>query len=140
MNRPMGVCFVVAVLSLLALSAASAQVPRSDQAVTLRSEDLVAKFGFPFVNKGNKSLASCEPITACGPAYGYGSCASWSTYTECGDLYCSATARGCGPCGDERCVGPGLEQKYEAYRICFNQLGESCTQWTRVSYTDSCGC
>lgn len=136
MNRPMRVCFVVAVLFLLALSAVSAQMARSDEAVPLRSEDLVARFGSPFVTQ---SFAACQPITACGPAFGYGSCASWSSYTECGDLYCSANARGCGACG-ERCSGPGLEQKYEAYRICFNQFGESCTQWSRLSYTDSCGC
>jgi len=136
MNRPLRVCFVVAVLSLLALSAASAQVVRSDGAVTLSSEDLVARFGSPFVTE---SFGACNAITACGPAYGYGSCASWSSYTECGDLYCSATARGCGACG-ERCVGPGMEQKYEAYRVCFNSSQQSCIQWSRVSYTDSCGC
>jgi hypothetical protein len=135
MNRPMRVCFVVAVLSLLALSAASAQVARSDKAVTLSSEDLVARFGFPAVTK---SFDACQPITQCGPAYGYGSCASWSSYTECGDLYCSGTARGCGACG-EICVGRGWEQQYEAYRICFNQFGESCTQWARFSDTVSCG-
>lgn len=136
MNQPMRVCFVLAALSLLTLSAASAQVARPGGAVPLRSEDLVAQFGSPFMTA---SFGACQPITACGPAYGYESCASWSSYTECGDLYCSATAQGCGACG-ERCVGPGLQQKYEAYRICFNQFGESCTQWARVSYTDSCGC
>lgn len=137
MNGLMRVCFVVAVLSILVLSAASAQVAGRGEAVTLSSEDFAARFGSPFVIQ---SAGACQPITPCGPQYGYESCASWSSYTECGDLYCSATARGCGPCGDERCVGPGLVQQYETYRICFNALGESCTQWSRVSYTDSCGC
>ena len=138
MSRYARASLVVAILSILVLPAASAQVARWDQAVPLSSEDLVARFGSRFMTE-SLSFAACQPITACGPAYGYGSCASWSTPTECGDLYCSATARGCGACG-ERCVGPGLEQKFESYRICFNQLGESCVQWSRVSYTDSCGC
>ncbi len=136
MNQPMRVCFVVAVLLIAALSVASAQGARPDEAVTLRSEDFVARFGSPSMTK---SYAACQPITACGPAYGYGSCASWSSYTECGELYCSGVARGCGACG-ELCVGFGLEQQYESYRICFNQFGESCTQWSRFADTYSCGC
>ena len=67
MNRAMRVCFVVAVLPILGLSAASAQVARSDEAMTLSSEDLVARFGFQVATK---SFAACQPITACGPAYG----------------------------------------------------------------------
>jgi hypothetical protein len=108
-----------------------------DQSVTLRSEDLVS-WEWP----GTTKAAACHGSVSCQP--NYPSCASWSTYTDCGDPYCGAT-RGCGECNcDEwgHCIcgpGPAWRQSRERFRVCFDSLGNSCTEW-QTYLTATCGC
>jgi hypothetical protein len=94
----------------------------------LRSEDLVS-FDWPSVSK-----AACHGTVSCQPAYP--SCASWSSYANCEDPYCGSGAH-CGDCTcDEfRCFcgpGPALKQKEERFRVCFDQYGNSCTEWQQL--------
>jgi hypothetical protein len=180
MNGPTRVSFVVAVLSILALSAVPAEAARCgpcevvqercsancfgldrgeiggclmacdneaavcscDEAVTLRSEDFVARFGSPeMAGLGVTELAAaCHSTTACGTAYP--SCASWSGYYDCGDPFCGSV-RGCGECEGEfppLCPGPGMKQRRERYRVCFNNLGQSCTEYQLTLVNLSCEC
>jgi hypothetical protein len=107
-----------------------------DQAVSLRSEDLVA-WEWPGTNKA----AACNGTVSCQP--NYPSCASWSTYTACGDPFCGSGAR-CGDCTcDEiRCFcgpGPAWKEPQERFRVCFDAWGNSCTEWQKLTYV-SCGC
>lgn len=105
-----------------------------DQAVSLRSEDL-AVWGWPITTK-----AACHGSVSCQP--NYPSCASWSGYSNCGDPFC-----GIGPCGEcfcefGRCFcekGPALKQSRERFRVCFDQFGNSCTEWQQTLIS-SCGC
>jgi hypothetical protein len=174
MNGPLRVSFVVAILSILAFSAGSAQAARCspcrvvhqrcsancfgldkaeiggclvacdneaatcscDEAVTLSSEDFVARFGPPGMTE---LTAACHSTTPCGSAYP--SCASWSNYTACDDPYCVHFLHGCGDCGPEDpCLGPGLQQRIERFRVCFNAQGQSCTQYQLSFVTQQCGC
>jgi hypothetical protein len=104
-----------------------------DEAVSLRSEDLVP-FAWPSHTK-----AACHPITSCQPDYP--SCASYSSYSDCDDPFC-----GFGPqCGDDcpefgPCPGPALKQRRERFRVCFNAQGQSCTEWQRTMINLGCGC
>jgi hypothetical protein len=104
-----------------------------DEAVTLRSEDLVP-FDWPSLTK-----AACHPITSCQPDYP--SCASWSGYSDCDAPFC-----GFGPqCGDDcpefgPCPGEAMKQRRERFRVCFNALGQSCTEWQRTMINLGCGC
>jgi hypothetical protein len=104
-----------------------------DEAVTLRSEDLVP-FAWPNVTK-----AACHPITSCQPAYP--SCASWSGYSDCDDPFCGFAPQ----CGDDcpefgPCPGPAMKQRRERFRVCFNEFGQSCTEWSRTMINLGCGC
>ena len=176
MNGSMRVLFVVAVLSVLALSAAPAQAARCgpcevvqerctvnclgrdkaeigaclmacdneaatcscDEAVTLRSEDFVARTGS--LGVVTDFAAACHSTTPCGTAYP--SCASWSGYYDCDDPFCGSV-RGCGECeGDfpRFCPGPGMKQRGERYRVCFNNLGQSCTEYQLTLINLGCGC
>jgi hypothetical protein len=107
-----------------------------DEAVTLSSEDFVARFGSPAVT----GLAeACHSTTPCGTAYP--SCASWTPYDDCGDPRCVFAVQGCGACGlEDPCIGKGLRQSIERYRVCFNAMGESCTEYQRSDYILGCGC
>jgi hypothetical protein len=108
-----------------------------DQTVSLRSEDLVS-WEWPSMTK-----AACHAIVSCQP--NYPSCAGWSSYSNCGDPFCGV-ALGCGECVcDEfgcQCEagGPAMKQFRERFRVCFNQAGNSCTEWQRASVTLGCGC
>lgn len=104
-----------------------------DEAVTLRSEELV-EWEWPSLSK-----AACHSTTPCGSAYA--SCAGWSSYADCGDLFCG-TGMGCGSnCNPFKpCFGPALQQWRERFRVCFNEFGQSCTEWQRVVLTYECGC
>lgn len=107
-----------------------------DNVANLRSEDLVG-FDWP-----SQSKAACHGNVSCQP--NYPSCASWSSYSNCEDPFCGVGAH-CGECTcDIKCIcgpGPALKQKEERFRVCFDQFGNSCTEWqtlTLSSCDDSC--
>jgi hypothetical protein len=116
-----------------------------DEAVTLSSEDFVARFGFPEATKLSSPFvtelaAACHSTTPCGTAFP--SCASWSGYSDCDDAFCGSV-RGCGECEEEFprfCPGPGMKQWRERFRVCFNALGQSCTEYQRTLISLGCGC
>jgi hypothetical protein len=104
-----------------------------DEAVTLRSENLVS-FDWPPVTK-----AACHAIVSCQPDYP--SCASWSSPTNCDDPFCGVAPQ----CGDDcpefgPCPGPAMKQRQERFRVCFNSLGQPCTEWGRLIINLGCGC
>lgn len=107
-----------------------------DQSVTLRSEDLV--WERPDVT----TKSACHGTVSCQP--NYPSCASWSSYSDCGDAVCGFGPR-CGECTcDEwgHCFcgpGPAWRQPRERFRVCFDSLGNSCTEWQTFT-SISCGC
>jgi hypothetical protein len=91
--------------------------------------------------------AVCQPTTtnSCVNA-GYGSCASWSGFYDCGDL------SACNELGCPRrvCYGTTRDscttvydgsssQGTNRYRVCFNAAGESCTEYEKSSRL-ICGC
>lgn len=123
----------------------AAAICSCDEAVTLRSEDVVAKFAEAAKSAKSPwpdptaSAAACHSTTPCGS--GYSSCASWSTFIDCGDPYCGF-AIGCGECSGGQCEpgGPGTKQNLERYRVCFNSQGQQCTEYQRSSITLYCGC
>ncbi|MEA2563664.1 MAG: hypothetical protein QOH06_5168 [Acidobacteriota bacterium] len=133
--------FITALL-LLVLSAGAVQ---AQEAATMNSEDFVARFGFQASpTSGLKVVtafaAACHSTTPCGSAYG--ACANWSSFSDCGDQFCGA-ALGCGECdewGHCEAYGPALKQLRERYRVCFNQLGQSCTEYQLAASTGGCGC
>lgn len=113
-----------------------------DEAVTLSSEEFVAKFGSSAGSPGPVTdfAAACHSTTTCGTAYP--SCASWSGYSDCDDPFCSSV-RGCGENCDEfdpLCLGPGMKQRRERFRVCFNALGQSCTEYQRTQVNLGCEC
>jgi hypothetical protein len=109
-----------------------------DQSVSVRSEDLAAWKGLDTTTKA----AACHGTVSCQP--NYPSCASWSSYADCGDLTCGFGPK-CGDCTcDEfgRCFcgpGPAWRQPRERFRVCFDSLGNSCTEWQGLT-SISCGC
>lgn len=120
-----------------------------DEPATLNSEDFVARFGEQ-PGPGAKPEAglklvtdfsvACHSTTPCGSAYG--SCAGYSSYSDCGDPVCGLTM-GCGECdewGHCQAAGQGLKQLKERYRVCFNSTGQSCTEYQRTQVTLSCEC
>lgn len=107
-----------------------------DGPVTLRSEDLVQR-GWASVTKA----AACHGNVSCQP--NFPSCASWSSYSACGDPFCDEGPR-CGDCFCEggHCFcdpGPALKSTQERFRVCFDQFGNSCTEW-QVVLNSRCGC
>lgn len=106
-------------------------------AVTLRSEDLV-QWGLVSINK-----AACHESVSCQP--NYPSCASWSSYSTCGDPFCEFQFA----CGERICYeggicvpqgGPARHEPYERFRVCFDQFGNSCTEWYRLNIYSCGGC
>jgi hypothetical protein len=109
-----------------------------DEPPTLSSEDYVARSGLQV--ESVLKTAACHSTTACGPEYG--SCAAWSSYSDCGDPFCGV-ALGCGECDEwGRCEagGPAMRQARERYRVCFNAQSQPCTEYQRAWITLSCGC
>ncbi len=107
-----------------------------DQAVGLRSEEIV-NFEWP-----SEAKAACHGVVSCQP--NYPSCASWSSYADCGDLVCGNAPK-CGECycDEFRCwcgPGPAWKQSSERFRVCFDQYGNSCTEWQKIvtNYCDDC--
>jgi len=127
----------------------AAAVCSCDAPATLNSEDFVAKFGpqpGPAANAeaGIKVVTdfsvACHSTTPCGSAYG--ACANWSGFSNCGDPFCGA-GLGCGECdewGHCEAYGPAMKQLRERYRVCFNPLGQSCTEYQLAATTGACGC
>lgn len=105
-----------------------------DGPATLRSEDLV-DWGVVSLTK-----AGCHPSVLCPSSYA--SCAGWSAPSQCDAVYCQDESW----CGDPWCDngcdpdgGPASHAPYEQFRVCFDQFGNSCTEW--VSYDAVfCGC
>ncbi|HET9226984.1 MAG TPA: hypothetical protein VFR31_09975 [Thermoanaerobaculia bacterium] len=113
----------------------AAAVCSCDEVVTLRSEDVVARSGD--LRSLTAFSAACHSTTPCGAAYP--SCASWSGYANCGDPFCGF-ARGCGECEDFPCPGPAMKQQRERFRVCFNEIGQSCTEYQSTLITLGCDC
>lgn len=110
-----------------------------DDVVTLRSEDLVS-FEWP---SSSTKAAACHSTTPCGTAYP--SCASWSSYSDCGDPICGVAnhcGEDCPSCefGPCPCFGPATRQFRERFRVCFNSAEQSCTEWQRTNILLGCGC
>lgn len=109
-----------------------------DEPDILSSEEYVARFAPELIT--DLKAAACHSTTPCGSAYG--SCAAWSSYSDCGDPFCGI-AFGCGECnewGQCEAGGPAEKQYRERFRVCFNAQGQSCTEYQRTSSTGSCGC
>lgn len=116
-----------------------------DDKVTLSSEEYVARWGNLLATKAG----ACHSTTAC-PAE-YGSCGTWSSYSDCGDPWCGVW-RLCdcylGPAGSpspnmpicDPGFGDALRQFRESYRVCFNASGQPCTEYQRTSVVLGCGC
>lgn len=112
-----------------------------DEPVTLRSEDLVEQ-GFVSFSE----FTSCNPVVSCQP--GYPSCASWSSYSGCGEPFCDLEeeCEDCSHCDPEiefpECLcnpGPAHHEIFERFRVCHNQFAEPCVEWQRtVGFL--CGC
>lgn len=118
-----------------------------EEEVTLSSEEYVARWGNGLVTAAGEGLittaGACHDTTPCPSEFA--SCASWSSYSDCGDPFCSV-ARFCGddcgwcefgPCP---CFGPALRQWRERFRVCFNAAGQSCTEYQRLGTVLGCGC
>ena len=114
----------------------AAAVCSCDEAATLSSEEYVAKRGLKVVTAFSEA---CHSTTPCGSEYG--SCAGWSSFSDCGEQYCGY-AVGCGLCDEWQCEygGPALRQDLERYRVCFNQYSQPCTEYQRSSSNYGCGC
>jgi hypothetical protein len=92
------------------------------------------------------ALGVCMPsnVNACVNA-GYGSCASWSSWSNCGDgPGCTATS--CRFCEYEPgypkpfCYyGKKYTESMNRYRVCFNASGASCTEYDLYAYS-GCDC
>lgn len=104
-----------------------------DEEPTLSSEWYVEQFGNTLAVKSG----ACHDTTPCPTEYG--SCGSWSAYSDCGDPWCGVY-RFCGSCPETWCFGEATRQNQERYRVCFNSTGQSCTEWQRISTVVGCGC
>jgi hypothetical protein len=95
-----------------------------DGAVTLRSEDLV-EWGLVSLNKEE----ACHGPVSCQP--NYPSCAGWSPLYACGEPSCVQGSYTCLGCDEESCPEPPtvLAHHSERFRVCFDQFGNSCTEW-----------
>jgi hypothetical protein len=96
----------------------------------------------PAFDFASLTKAACHGNVSCQP--NYPSCASWSGYSDCGDPFCGLALG----CGEEICDewgfcrpgrGPAWRQPRERFRVCFDQFGNSCTEWQQ-SVSISCGC
>lgn len=121
------------VACLMGCDNAAALCARDDQP-TLSSEWYAEQFGNLLATKAG----ACHDTTPCSSEYG--SCGSWSGYSDCGDQYCGVYRYCGGGCGEPLCFGDATRQWQERYRVCFNGAGQSCTEYQRVSTVVGCGC
>jgi hypothetical protein len=85
-----------------------------------------------------RAADACHGTVSCQP--NYPSCAGWSGYADCGDPLCGIY-RWCGDCGDPfGCWDPATRQTRERFRVCFDQFGNSCTEWQSTLVLVACGC
>lgn len=110
-----------------------------DEPATLSAEEYVERFD-PGLKLVTELSAACNSTTPCGSEYG--ACTNWSTYTACGDPFCgpSTACKICDEWGQCTAAGPAMKQFRERYRVCFNPLGQSCTEYQRTATSGSCGC
>jgi hypothetical protein len=111
-----------------------------DEPATLGAEEYLARFDLIQKAVSGTKAAACHSTTPCGSYYG--ACTNWSSFTDCGDLFCGPVF-GCGECdewGHCEAGGPGLKQLRERYRVCLSALNEACTEYTRTSSNAGCGC
>lgn len=89
----------------------------------------------------------CPTANTC-PAE-YGSCSSWSQATTCSDAACGSdtcTTRKCVDWEKPHCLEweitsvPARWDSSWSYRVCFNQAGSACTEYTIWSRIKTCGC
>jgi hypothetical protein len=131
-------------LALVALPRPAAADERGGSAADFAAEiaaqtaaprsDLVPQWARPSLAKAE----ACHSTTPCGAAYP--SCAGWSGYTDCGDPQCGIY-RWCGDCGDPfGCWDLATRQRRERFRVCFDQFGNSCTEWQNTLVLVACGC
>jgi|GEM_PF-1670788 len=108
---------------------------RCDEPVTLRSEDIL-----PELAVVGAKAASCHGTVSCQPDYP--SCASWGGPIDCGNPACASYQWCPDDCDQEfGCGGPALRQRTEIYRVCFNQFGQSCTEYKPAFWLVlGCGC
>lgn len=78
------------------------------------------------------NVGTCHTATTCP---GFDSCSSWSSLSQCGDT-CTQQC-----CHDRLCNEPDIGGTVysEQFRVCFNSLGASCTEWA-ISSRFVCGC
>ena len=84
------------------------------------------------------SLTGCQAATTCPTSFA--SCSSWSASTMC-EQACNIGVCLCRPvwaCEGEPPEVKGSES-FNAFRVCFNSTGQSCTEWTKTTNT-VCGC
>lgn len=83
------------------------------------------------------AAGACHWVGPCGPEYG--ACTSWSSANYCDAAYCSSHEYGCGE-PEGPAWGPGWVQPSETYRVCFNSLGQPCTEYQHYWVNLGCGC
>lgn len=117
----------------------AAAVCSCDEPATLGAEEYVERFD-PSLKLVTELSVACHSTTPCDTSYG--ACTNWSTFTECGDPFCgpSTACRICDEWGQCTAAGPAMKQNLERYRVCFNALGQSCTEYQRSTATGECGC
>ncbi len=137
---PMGI-LVFALLVMISPGLAADERGRSaaflDTEATAEAEpprsDLVPQWARTIMKAG-----ACHSTTPCGSQFG--SCAGWSGYTDCDDPVCGIY-RWCGDCGDPfGCWDLATRQRQERFRVCFDSLGNSCTEWQNQLVLTACGC
>lgn len=111
-----------------------------DEPVTLSSEGAVF---LGLADPPSDLGGACHGTSSCPSEYS--SCASWSSYSPCGDPFCG-TYKWCPDppfCEDpEICFGPALRTYKEQFRVCFNAGGQQCTEYRTIldNFPLSCGC
>jgi hypothetical protein len=106
----------------------SGQPERATVQLPLRSEDLVDMAAMQV------SLnAACPAPTTC---TGFGSCASWSSFTACGTAQCGAECARCIKPSDPICTTGIKSSTFTSrFRACFNAAGQQCTEFQVVTST-----
>jgi len=97
-----------------------------------------AATGDPQIMAQAAASASCHASMTCA---GFGSCGTWSAAAACGTQACGSATCGprCDPARDPSCtVMHPLVQHYERYRVCQNQLAQSCVEWAAAASVNTC--
>lgn len=118
---------------LMACDNAAAHCAR-DEEPTLSSEWLAEELG----NLIGTKAGACHSTTPCPSEYG--SCGSWSGYSDCGDPWCGVYGHCGSGCGEPLCFDDATRQFRERYRVCLNQQAQACTEYQRISTVVGCGC